>query len=111
MPKTTKSKIAAELLAELRQNPGFSAREKLRDEQNERIEDSSRDEQIQLLSELKDIGILVESVWDLVNGKQNYSVAIPILIRRLSTPQSRPFRKLLITSKSEIPSAAFSLLS
>jgi hypothetical protein len=85
---TTKSKTAAELLAELRQNPEFSARAKLRDEQNEKIQESSRNEQIQLLSELKELGILVGSVWDLVNSKGSYSAAIPILIRHLSEPHS-----------------------
>jgi len=39
-----------------------------------------------MIMELKDKGIVISSVWDLVNTKSSYKVAIPILVNHLSKP-------------------------
>jgi len=85
---TNKVKTAADLMAELRRDPQFCERERLCNQQNERIEQLSRDEQVQLLSELRDRGVIVESVWNLVNTNKKYSAAIPVLVRHLSASYS-----------------------
>ena len=85
---TRKPKTAAELLAELRQNPEFVAREQLREAQNRQREEASRLEQAELLKELTDTGVRVKSVWDLVNTREKYLEAIPTLVRHLSLPYS-----------------------
>lgn len=85
---TTKPKTAAALMAELRQNPEFVAREQLREAQNRQREEASRIEQAELLKELNDIGIRIKTVWDLVNTREKYPAAIPILVRHVSLPHS-----------------------
>ena len=80
---------AAELMAQLRQDPEFCAREKLQEEELKRREQLSRIEQAQLLSELREVGVVVDSVWDLVNTRAEYPAAIPVLVRHLSNSYTR----------------------
>jgi hypothetical protein len=93
---TRESKTAAEFLAGLRRSPQFVARERIRAEQSVQREETLRREQIQLLSELKKLGISIESIWDLVNSDENYSVAIPTLVRHLSLPYSAGVKEGII---------------
>ena len=39
-----------------------------------------------MIEELRALGINIQSVWDLVNCPNNYTCAIPILLRHLSEP-------------------------
>jgi hypothetical protein len=93
---TTKSKTAAQFLEELRRNPEFAAGEKLRERQNREREQALQKEQMPLLSDLKNLGIEIETVWDLVNTSENYSVAIPVLVQHLSGPYSAGVREGII---------------
>lgn len=93
---TDKPKTAAELLAELRQNREFAAREKARAEKMNEVLETSEKEQDRLLSELADIGLKIASVWDLVNKQSKYPAALPILIRHLSLPYSSGVREGII---------------
>ncbi|MEN3382544.1 MAG: hypothetical protein V7608_2588 [Hyphomicrobiales bacterium] len=74
---------AEELMAQLRQDPEFCAREKLEDEEIERYNQETRIEQKQLLTELREVGVVVDDVWDLVNTRAEYPAAIPVLVRHL----------------------------
>jgi len=93
---TTKPITAAELLTKLRQNPDFAAREKLREEQSRRAEEDSQKEQRELLTELGNIGIHVNSVWDLVNTEKDYQDAVPILVRHLRLPYSTTVKEGIV---------------
>ncbi len=84
---------AAELMAQLRQDPEFCAREKLHDEEVERRKQSRRIEQMQLLSELREVGVVVDCVWDLVNTRAEYPAAIPVLVRHLSKSYTLPVKE------------------
>jgi hypothetical protein len=77
---------AEELMAQLRQDPEFCAREKLAEEKRERYKQATRIEQAQLLTELREVGVVVDDVWDLVNTRAEYPTAIPVLARHLSKP-------------------------
>ena len=93
---TRKSKTAAELLAELQRSPEFAAQKKWREGQDDQRLHELHKEQMQLLSELKNLGISISSVWDLVNSKENYSVAIPILVCHLSFPYSASVKEGIV---------------
>jgi hypothetical protein len=47
------------------------------------LEEASKFEQGELLQELRNIGVNISSVWDLVNTRDNYVQAIPILYKHL----------------------------
>ena len=68
---------------ELANDPEYQARVRERDRRIEEETRKLREETASLLSELRDVGIDVESVWDLVNTSEGYSVAYPILARHL----------------------------
>ncbi|WP_428267206.1 HEAT repeat domain-containing protein [Haliangium sp.] len=73
---------AAELMAELQQDPAFVAREEQREEERERNRASYRRAARGLLDELAAAGFEVEAVADL-RGRGRYPRAIPILVRWL----------------------------
>ncbi len=60
------------------------------DRQKERAERSMRlkQEEEQIVGELKGVGCNVSSVWDLVNTSAKYPEAIPVLLRHLMMPYS-----------------------
>ena len=74
---------AEELLNKLAGDPEYQARVKERDRRIEEETRKLRAETATLLSELRDVGIDVESVWDLINTSEDYSVVYPILARHL----------------------------
>jgi hypothetical protein len=49
-----------------------------------------------LLYDLKNIGVQVESVWDLVNTADKYPAAIPILLRHLPLPYHKRIKEGII---------------
>lgn len=61
-------------------------------------------EQKRLLQELSDVGIKLDSVWDLVNRKVPYPQAVPILLRHLALPYSDHIREGIARSLA-IPDA------
>lgn len=77
---------AQQLMKELSKDPVYVARqaelERLRAERLER----SRREQFVLLKALRDVGISVNTVWDLVNSRETYREAIPALVEALEQP-------------------------
>jgi hypothetical protein len=86
---TRKGQTAAELLAALNRDPNFVTSQKLRDEENIRVLATLKDEQRHLISDLQSVGVLVNTVWDLVNTSKQYPSAIPILAKHLGMPYSR----------------------
>ena len=57
-----------------------------RDERASRLKAMYAYDQKEMIGELKALGINIQSVWDLVNSPNNYTCAIPILLKHLSEP-------------------------
>lgn len=74
-------------------SPEFVAREKARYAEIAKFEKQERKEQKPLLRDLKEVGIQIETVWDLVNSSASYAPAIPVLIDHLSRPYSDGIRQ------------------
>jgi hypothetical protein len=80
---------AAEHMALLQQNPEWVARNAAREAERLRREEELQKEEAHLLSDLANVGIRVDSVWDFVNTGDRYPAAIPVLLRHLMLPYSK----------------------
>lgn len=49
-----------------------------------------------LVRDVKNIGINITSVWDLVNGPNDYTSALPILLRHLETAEDNWFKEGIV---------------
>jgi hypothetical protein len=85
---TRKQQIAAELMAELARDPAFAANKKRREDEEQRRLAMLKEEEKPLIADLKAVGVIVETVWDLVNTSASYRAAIPTLTHHLSMPYS-----------------------
>ena len=88
-----KRQTAAELMASLHKNREFIARQADQERQRKELERSLHTEEASLVQELAAAGIVVPSVWDLVNSAQRYPSAIPVLIKHLKTPYHPKIRE------------------
>lgn len=78
-----KATTAGELLKELEGDPDYQRRKREREEartQRSRFLDRA---EAPLVRELHKVGVQVESVWDLVNTREPYPKAIPVLMEHL----------------------------
>ena len=85
-------------MARLEDNPDFVRRREELAHQQRLVEAQLRAEEEPLLAELADVGIVINSVWDLVNSKSAYTAAIPVLVRHLRVPYSPRIREGIIQS-------------
>jgi hypothetical protein len=85
---TRRQQTAAELMAELAQDPAFVANKKRREEEEQRRLAMLKEEEKPLIADLNAVGVVVETVWDLVNTSASYHPAIPALTHHLSMPYS-----------------------
>jgi hypothetical protein len=83
-------------MAQLWQNPEWVARHLASEAALKERQEQSRREQAPLLSELRDAGFQVESVWDFVNTANKYPAAIPILLRHLTVPYSKRIKEGIV---------------
>jgi hypothetical protein len=86
----SKPLTAAELDVVLNQDPEYLRRKGEREKHLRALEERFARAELPLVEALRDIGITAKSVWDLVNARQAYPSAIPILIEHLKRPY--PFR-------------------
>lgn len=70
-------------MVQLNQDPEFVRRREQRDEQLKALEKRLTEAEWPLVTALSDSGVLVNSVWDLVNTKRAYPLAIPVLTAHL----------------------------
>lgn len=77
---------ASELLAALARDPAYVQRRKAQDEAIRRDQLDDRLAEAPLLQRLADEGVIVDSVWDLVNTTREYDRAIPVLLEALDEP-------------------------
>jgi len=78
------SKTAADLLATLCSDPAWVAERERRQADLQRQTLAYRQAEVPLIAALRDAGVHVASVWDLVNTRAPYPSAIPILLEHLS---------------------------
>jgi hypothetical protein len=76
-------KTAAEFLEELSKDKGYQAREKARQKKMESRRERLRDNEKPLIEALSEVGVVVSSVWDLVNTGESYQEAMPVLVSHL----------------------------
>jgi hypothetical protein len=92
-----KKKITtAEHMALLRQNPEWAARNAATEARLRERQEQHRKEQAQLLADLREVGIRIESVWDLVNTADKYPAAIPVLLRHVVLPYHKRIKEGII---------------
>jgi hypothetical protein len=72
-----------ELLRELEADPEFVRREEEREAERRQLERQLRDAEAPLLRDLADVGVDVDSAWDLVNTSTPYPDALPVLLDHL----------------------------
>ena len=111
--KSAKRLAAAELMASLHKNHEFIARQATQEQQREELERSLRAEEAPLVQALAAAGIMVSSVWELVNSAHKYASAIPVLIKHLKTsyhPRIREGIARALTVPEAKPLAAHALI-
>jgi hypothetical protein len=86
----------AEHMALLRQNPEWVARNAATEARIKQGEEEARKEQAQLLADLMNVGVRVESAWDFVNTAEKYPAAIPVLLRHVALPYSKRVKEGII---------------
>ena len=87
---------AAEHMALLQKNPEWVARNAKTMANLLQREEEFKIMEGPLLSDLRNMGIQIESVWDLVNTADKYPAAIPILRRHLSLPYHKRIKEGII---------------
>lgn len=83
MAKRRKPKTAAEIIAELQQDPGWVQRNQAREERARAQEAELTLDEQPIVADLACAGIPVSSVWDLVNSSASYAAATPVLCKHL----------------------------
>jgi len=91
--RVTKPISASELMAHLNRDPEFVGRRMQRDEEFEALQKRFIKAERPLVKALNESGAPIKSVWDLVNMKRTYPVAIPVLIEHLTLPYPYPIRE------------------
>lgn len=84
MKKKSFNKTTAEIMAELQKNQKYQEMIQEKEKKRNELEHQLNKNELPLLRELGAAGVKVSSVWDLVNTKESYPSAIPILIEHLS---------------------------
>lgn len=84
--KPRKPITAAELMAQLNQDPDYVRRREEKDRHFRALHEQLAKAQQPLVAALSNVGVMVQSVWDLVNTSKEYKQAIPVLIVHLERP-------------------------
>jgi HEAT repeat protein len=111
--KSAKRLTAAELMALLHKNREFIARQADQEQQRKELERSLHAEEEPLVQALAAAGVVVSSVWELVNSAQKYPSAIPVLIKHLKAPYHPKIREGVaraLTVPEAKPMAAHTLI-
>ena len=106
-----KGVTAAELMKQLEADPEYVARRQAKEAQIEKLAAECKADEKGLLAELNEIGINVDSVWDLVNNSPHpvlktnfmgsYEIAYPILVRHLGILHHKRIREGIIRALSD----------
>jgi len=78
------AKTAKEILEELAKDKNYVEMKRRQEEEVRAFEERMRNNEKPLVKALLDVGVSVNSVWDLVNTREPYPNALPVLIRHLT---------------------------
>jgi hypothetical protein len=101
-----KRQTAEEFLKELQADPAYRA---MRAEQERRMQvlrEQDRIEEAPIVEALREVGVNVESPWDLVNTGAPYPAAIPVLLEHFTRPYSTRAREGIARALA-VPEAAW----
>jgi hypothetical protein len=90
------TKTAEQFARELKDNPEYQARLREQQKHADTVRAACAPEDAQLVSEFRDAGVVVPSVWDLVNTAAGYPELYPVLVRHLDIPHHRAIREGII---------------
>lgn len=99
-----KSKTAAELIAELEADPTWLGRRRQREEEFQHREQAYSRAEAPVVKALRQAGVPVDSVWDLVNSTNRYAQSFPILLEHLRQPYPDAVREGMARALA-VPSA------
>ena len=74
---------ASEFMAQLEQDQGYQLRKETFDSQLQERADELRSAEVPIVADLREAGLDVASVWDLVNTSEPYPAALPVLLAHL----------------------------
>jgi hypothetical protein len=101
-----KGKTAAELMAELTRDPEYVAQRRQRDDERRRKEEEYVHAEAPLVKELRQAGIEINSVWELVNSPNTHAQSLPLLLEHLQRPYPDAVREGIARAMA-VPSAKF----
>lgn len=78
------AKTAKEILEELAKDKNYVEMKRKEEERFSALAEKMRRNEEPLVKALQDVGVTVNSVWDLVNTRQPYPNALPVLVRHLA---------------------------
>ncbi len=99
---------AAEAMARLNADPEFVARRDLAERERERCEAALRRAEAPLIDDVREAGVDIATVWDLVNTSAPYSALLPILLNHLRRPYPGAVRDGIARALA-VPEARFCL--
>lgn len=89
-------KTAEDLMAELRSNPEWRQRELERERQILDLRERLQLEEQPILQDLLRVGILADSIYELVNTDESYPEAIPVLLQHLRRQYDHRIREGIV---------------
>lgn len=101
-----KKVTAAELMAKLSADPEFVAKRARDEEERQKREAEWCSAEAPLVEELRAAGVVVKSVWDLVNSTAPYPAALPILLNHVQRSYPAAVREGIARALA-VPEAKF----
>lgn len=111
MQKRKENMTAAELMAKLNSDPDYLARKAIRESETDALSEACRNDESELVAKLNELGLRVDSVWDLVNNAPHailerkfygsYEIAYPLLVKHLTLSHHPRIREGIIRSLTE----------
>src|SRR4051794_25816384 len=95
LPRST-SKTAEQFMRELEDNSEYQAASSERAKRIAAIRAACAPENAELVEEFRRAGVLVSSLWDLVNTAAPYPELFPVLVRHLDVPHHPRIREGII---------------
>ncbi|MFO1369047.1 MAG: hypothetical protein U1F46_08625 [Marinagarivorans sp.] len=111
MPKRKENMTAADLMAKLNSDPDYLARRAIKEAEIDALSDACRNDESELVAKLNELGLPVDSVWDLVNNAPHpilvrkfygsYEIAYPLLVEHLKLSHHPRIREGIIRALTE----------
>jgi hypothetical protein len=96
---------AKDLHARLAADPEYQARHSAHEEHFRKVDEERRLDELPVVEEIGAAGLLIESVWDLVNTRERYPEAIPALVKHLAIKTYLPVTRAGIVRSLTVPEA------